>query len=257
MLAVKQGFPEENEIVICTVTKVHFHSVFVHLDEYNKSGMIHISEVSPGRIRNIRDFVKEGKVVVCKVLRVNKERNQIDLSLRRVTEMQRRNKINEMKQEQKAEKIIEYVAAKFQKTAKELYDAIAPTVLKDYPSLYSYFESVVTENLPLNLNVDKRISDELLNVIKQRIKPAEIEISGDFILKSYAPNGVEIIRTALQKANSLSESVTIKYRGAGRYHIVIKAPTYKEGEEILKKAKDVVFSDIQKLSLIHISEPRD
>ena len=74
MLLKKKGFPEEDEIVICTVTKIHFHSVFVNLDEYGRSGLIHISEVSPGRIRNLRDFVVEGKKVVCKVLRIDEER---------------------------------------------------------------------------------------------------------------------------------------------------------------------------------------
>ena len=64
MLLKKEGFPEEDELVMCTITKVQFHSVFAQLDEYDKGGMIHISEVSPGRIRNIRDFVKEGKKVV-------------------------------------------------------------------------------------------------------------------------------------------------------------------------------------------------
>ena len=85
MLLKKEGFPEEDELVMCTVTQVQFHSVFVTLDEYDKGGMIHISEVSPGRIRNIRDFVREGKKIVCKVLRVNEEKGHIDLSLRRVT----------------------------------------------------------------------------------------------------------------------------------------------------------------------------
>jgi translation initiation factor 2 subunit 1 len=41
------------------------------IEEYGKQGLIHISEVSPGRIRNIRDFVKEGKMVVCKVIKID------------------------------------------------------------------------------------------------------------------------------------------------------------------------------------------
>ncbi|MBI2651000.1 hypothetical protein HYX01_00865 [Candidatus Woesearchaeota archaeon] len=52
MLLQKKGFPEEDELVMCTVLKVQYHSVLVGLDEYGKNGMIHISEVSPGRIRN-------------------------------------------------------------------------------------------------------------------------------------------------------------------------------------------------------------
>ena len=97
MLFKKQGFPEESESVLCTVTSVQYHSVFVDIDEYGKSGMIHISEVSPGRMRNIRDFVKEGKKIVCKVLRINEEKGYIDLSLRRVNESEKRRKIDDIK----------------------------------------------------------------------------------------------------------------------------------------------------------------
>ena len=79
MLLMKQGLPEDGELVLCKVTNVQHHSVFVRMEEYGKSGMIHISEIAPGRIRNIRDYVKEGKIVVCKVLRINEERGHVDL----------------------------------------------------------------------------------------------------------------------------------------------------------------------------------
>jgi len=51
MLYQRKGIPEENEIVLCKVTKIYPNSVFVDLLEYAKPGMVHISEVSPGRIR--------------------------------------------------------------------------------------------------------------------------------------------------------------------------------------------------------------
>jgi len=68
MLLKKTGFPEDEELVLCTVTGINPHSVFCTLDEYGgRTGMIHISEVAPGRIRNIREYVTKGKKVVCKV----------------------------------------------------------------------------------------------------------------------------------------------------------------------------------------------
>jgi len=132
MLLKKQGFPEDSELVLCTVTNVQHHSVFARLDEYGKTGMIHISEVSPGRIRNLADFVKEGKVIVCKVLKVNLERGHIDLSLRRVSETQARKKKEDIKQEQKAEKIIQSLAEQLKRPAEEVYAEIAGPILKEY-----------------------------------------------------------------------------------------------------------------------------
>ena len=90
LLFRKKGLPEEEEIVICEVTKIYQNSVFANIIEYDKSGMLHISEVSPGRIRNIYDYVKVGKIIICKILSVNKEKGHVDLSLRRVTESQKR-----------------------------------------------------------------------------------------------------------------------------------------------------------------------
>ncbi len=43
MLYRREGLPEEDELVLCTVTAVQHHSVFAKLDEYAKTGMIHIS----------------------------------------------------------------------------------------------------------------------------------------------------------------------------------------------------------------------
>ena len=106
MLYRREGFPQDDELVFCTVTKIFHSSVFVVLDEYERSGMVNISEIAPGRIRNIRDYVTQDKKIVCKVLRVDAKKGHIDLSLRRVNEMERKRKLEEIKQEQKAEKII-------------------------------------------------------------------------------------------------------------------------------------------------------
>src|SRR3989344_5495422 len=111
MFYKKKDSPVESEIVLCTVKKVLPNSIFASLDEYiNKEGLIHISEIAPGRIRNIRDYVKEGKTIVCKVIRVNVERGHIDLSLRRVSTSAKSTKLNSIKQEERHEKLLETAA---------------------------------------------------------------------------------------------------------------------------------------------------
>ena len=72
---------EEGEIVLCTVDKIIGTTVFVKI-EGNGEGTITTSEIAPGRIRNLRDYVSPGRKIVCKVLRVDV--NKISLSLRRV-----------------------------------------------------------------------------------------------------------------------------------------------------------------------------
>jgi len=248
MLLKKQGFPDEDDLVMCTITKVQFHSVFAKLDEYDKSGMIHISEVSPGRIRNIRDFVKEGKKVVCKVLRINLERGHIDLSLRRVTETQKRNKVNEVKQEQKAEKILEFVAKDSKIDVKKLFDDVIVKISEKYNSLYEFFQEVSADgNTIKDASLDANISKKLEEAIKLRIKEVGVKIEGKLKLTSYASDGVEVIKVALKKAEEIGkENMSIKYLGAGSYNVVINAKNYKDAEKVLKEASEKAIDHVTK-----------
>ena len=247
MLFKKQGFPEENDLVMCTVTKVQYHSVFVDLDEYNKAGMIHISEVSPGRIRNIRDFVKEGKKVVCLVLRINTEKGHIDLSLRRVNEGQKRAKVGEIKRGQMAEKIIEFVAKKLNNDVRELYKEVSEKILTKYDSLYGCFEEVVSNECSLEkLGLEKAVANDLEEAIKQRVKEAEVKIEGRLKLVSYEPDGIDIIKEALKKAKDIGkDNFGVKYLGGGNYGIEVEAKDFKEAEKILKNVTEETLKFIK------------
>ncbi len=241
-MILKEGYPEENEIVICTVTSIQYHSVFVKVDEYKgKSGMIHISEISPGRIRNLRDYVKEGKVIVCKVLRINMQRGHIDLSLRRVNENQRRAKINSMKQEQIAEKIISYVSQNH--NLPDLYKKIAAK-LSEYESLYTFFEEVVEGSSSVDeLELDPKVAKDLEEVINQRIKPPEVLIEGNFTIQSYEPDGLEVIKKAFSK---VPEENGVKYLGGGKYYLEVRDSNYKDAEKQLTTLVDGVKKALEK-----------
>lgn len=248
MLLIKKGLPDEDELVMCTVTKVQFHSVFCNLDEYKKGAMIHISEVSPGRIRNIRDFVKEGKKIVCKVLRINQEKGHIDLSLRRVSESQRRAKVDEIKKEQKAEKIIEFVAKKNDLDLNKLFEDLSNKILEKFPTIYGFFQEVVSDSkLVESLGLDKKIAQNLEEIVKQRIKEIQVQIEGKLKLMSIEPNGIDIVKEALKKAQDKGkENISVKYLGAGTYHIRVIAKDYKEAEQILKNSTEVAIDFVGK-----------
>jgi len=246
MFYKKSGMPEEKEIVLCTITKIYHNSVFANLDEYGKSGMIHISEVSPGRIRNIREFVKEGKKVVCKVLRIDKVKGHIDLSLRRVNEAQKRKKMDDIKQEQKAEKIIEFIAKTKKQDFKELYQKISSRIFEKYEYIHQCFKDVADGNIKLeDIGIERNTAKTLTDEIIKRIKPVEVEAKGILSLTSYAPDGIDAIKNALKKAQ-LSKEIIIKYTGAGKYSISLKAPDYKTAEDLLDKSADAAIKAIEK-----------
>ncbi len=99
------GWPEPGELVVGKIDEIDDFGVFVDLDEYEDTrGLCHISEVASGWIKNVRDHVREGQTVVAKVLDVDTGSQQIDLSIKDVNEHQRKEKIQEWKNEQKADK---------------------------------------------------------------------------------------------------------------------------------------------------------
>ncbi len=244
MVEQKKGFPEEGEILQCTVTSVQSHSIFVRLDEYGINGMIHISEVAPGRIRNIRDFVMEGKSVICKVLRVNPERGHVDLSLRRVSESQKRNKINELKKEKFAEKLLEVVAENLSIDAKLLHATVSEKVKEHFYLLFECFTEVAKGVFSISeLGLEKRIADELKKVILDRLKPEVIVSKGKLTIQSYLPDGVEVVKAALKQA--ADTGAELKYFGGGVYAISCKAGNYKESEALLNKAAEKAMKYIK------------
>ncbi len=83
---------------MCTVDKIAGTVVFVTIDG-NGQGSIVLSEIAPGRIRNLRNYVVPKKRIICKVLKIS--RDYVALSLRRVTQKERKELLNQYKQEKK------------------------------------------------------------------------------------------------------------------------------------------------------------
>lgn len=247
MFFKKQGFPEEGDLVFATVTNVQYNSVFCQIEEYGKQGLIHISEVNPGRIRNIRDFVVEGKMIVCKVIKVDREKGHIDLSLRRVTEMQKRQKTDERKQEQKAEKIVETLASQIGKPAQQVYDAIAKPLLLKYEMIQYAFQDVVEAGISLESHgVPKEYVEKLETLIREKLKERAVIVSGTLFLKSYDEKGADLIKSTLIEASKINKKCSIKYLGAGAYSVDVEAKEYKDAEKILKDVLDSVQKHVGK-----------
>ncbi|MEK6856769.1 MAG: S1 RNA-binding domain-containing protein [Nanoarchaeota archaeon] len=252
MFYQKKGIPEENEIVICTVKKILPHGVFVGLDEYkDKEGLIHISEISPGRVRNIRDFVKEGKRIVCKILKINLERNHIDLSLRRVTQSQRINKNTSYKQEQKAEKILEVLSKRLEISLEEAYKIIGYSLIEKYNSLYDAYEEIIVNPKIISvLNLDKKIEKAFLELVQEKVKKKEVKILATITLSSPLSNGIVVIKDLLKKIQI--NGTKIIYLGAPKYRLTLTADDYKTAEKCLSEVESIGSSMIKDKGIFKI-----
>jgi len=244
MFYKKNGMPQEGEIILGTVKKILYHSVFVSLDEYRGlDGMVHISEISPGRIRNVRDYVKEGKQIVCKVLKVQKN-GHIDLSLRRVGTNQRINKNTEYKQEFKAEKLLKLIGKNLEKDLETMYKEIGYSLKEDYGSLNKAFERLVLEPEEIKeFNLTKKLEEELIKTVLDKIKPKEVEIRGNLSLELDTSNGITIIKKILTKLQR--GEIKITYISAPNYRVNVKASDYKTAEGLIEQLKEDAIKEIE------------
>lgn len=241
-------WPQESELVVCTVENVKDFVAFVSLDEYNgRQGLIPISEIATGWIKYIRDHIREGQKIVCKVLNVDRERGHIDLSLKDVNEHQRREKIREWKNESKARKWIGFVAEK----AGEPAESIENAILDAFGELYIVFEEIVidSDSTVKKLGLSKKAAEALVHIAHENVKIPHVEVAGVLEIMSSQPDGVSVIKSAIKKANdskTAGAEVEILYLGAPHYRIKVTASDYKKAEKALEKAAHAAIAVIEK-----------
>ncbi len=251
-----EGSPDENEIVLCQVTKIFPNSVFVKILEYGTSGMIHISEISPGRIRNIRDYVSVDRQIVCKVLRIHRDKGHIDLSLRRVNSTQRREKLDEIKHELKAEQLVKNISKRLKLKPEDLYKKITLKVFDEYSHLYLFFKEIVASKVEAKNFMDAKIAAEVEKAVRDKFKEPKIIFQGEVSLTTYHENGLEKVRETLSTIEKLSKNLTISYLGGGRFKFILVEKDIKKAESELAKVEALLEKFNDKLSTSTFSRKR-
>jgi len=73
------------QLIEGTITKLAKFGAFARIkDDDEIEGLIHISELSDGRINHPKEVVKEGQVVTLRVIRIDADKRRLGLSLKRV-----------------------------------------------------------------------------------------------------------------------------------------------------------------------------
>ncbi|RBI60992.1 translation initiation factor IF-2 subunit alpha [Halomicrococcus sp. NG-SE-24] len=236
------GWPDTGELVVGKIDEIEDFGVFVDLEEYeDKRGLVHVSEVASGWIKNVRDHVSEGQTVVCKVLDVDTSSQQIDLSLKDVNEHQRSDKIQDWKNEQKADKWM--TLAFGEDMSDDLYGRVANELLSEFGSIYDGFEQAAIHG-PEALtatDLDDEEVESLVATARENVSVPYVTVTGYVDLQSSASDGVDAIKEALQAAEGNGEipdevELDVTYVGAPEYRIRVKAPNYKTAEAQLEES---------------------
>ena len=244
----RTDFPEVGELVVCSVQNVKNFGAFVTLDEFSgREGFIHVRDVATGWVKYIRDHIREGQKVVCRVLGVDSEKGHIDLSLKQVNDHQRREKVQEWKNEKKADKLLEMAAKKLDKTHEEAYAEIGDRLIEEFGSLYGALEETASDPAVLkSLGIDKKWVSAISSLANESIQLPSVSIDGVLEISNPAPDGIDLIRDSLKAGiEGVEEDVNVHYLGAPRYKITVTAEDYKAAEEELKSVVDRIVSSIE------------
>ncbi len=232
---------EVGDTVLCTVDRIVGTTVFVTIED-NGEGSIVFSEIAPGRIRNIRDYVVPKKKIVCKILRISGDR--IDLSLRRVSQKEQK----ELREKDKLEKSYESI---IRSAIGNRADNVLDEITKK-EKVFDFLQEAKTNPKELEKLVGSEDARKILEIINSQQKQKKGVVKKEIILRSTAPKGVEIIKEILGKI----EGTEIKYLSAGKYSLKREDHDIKEADQKLReiletiekksKSKDIFFSITKK-----------
>jgi translation initiation factor 2 alpha subunit (eIF-2alpha) len=215
---------EVGDIVICIVDRIIGTTVFVKIDGTSIEGSIVTSEIAPGRIRNLRDYVVPKKRIVCKVLRISGLGN-MDLSLRRVTQKEKKEAIEKSAAEKSYKSILKSIL-------KENAEKVLQEILKE-DDLPSFLEEAKANPEKLERLIGKDDAKKILDVLKIEKKKKTI-IKKEIHMTTTKPNGITLIKKVLE----IFKGVNAKYIAAGKYSLEVESNDVKIADKQLRELID-------------------
>ncbi len=237
------NYPKRHDLVICRVTKIDQHSASCDVIEYKTIGLIHASEVAKRWVRDIREFLKEGQYIVCKVMDVDRRTNTIILSAKRLSKEEGDRKLNEFKREKKSEKVLELIAKNLNKTLDQAYAEVGYTLQNEFGSLTKAFK-MAEENQEIfrKRELPEKWKSEILVFIEKNASQKIHELRVALKLISYKENGVEVIKKTL----SAVKGYEVKYISAPNYMLVGTGKNYKELKSKMTAEAESITGEISK-----------
>ena len=237
------AWPEEGELLICTVRSVKENGAYLNLEGYEgRTGFVFIGEVASGWVKNIGTHLREGQRVVAKAIQVKRSKERIELSIKSVSDERKRATLQAWKNRKRASQIMRVAAERVgweeQRTAE-----VCDEMREIFGTLYGALEEcAMSENALSEVGFTGDWMNVVTELAVENIVPPFVEIRGEFDLQVWGPEGVNAIRETLLAAEACAvglEEVTLTchYDGAPHYRVDIRAPDYQAAESVWEAAQ--------------------
>lgn len=229
--------------MLAVIKKIMPYGAFCTLPEYNNlEAFLHVSEVAPRWIKNIHEFISEGQRHVVKVHHIDREKNQVDISIKRVNEEEKKRKLEMVQNEKRGTKLLELSLAAAK--APVTIDAARKEIEANFDDLYAAFKemSLKGEDALKKVELPKALKAKMVEVAQKSIKKPVVEVGAVVDLVCYSADGLE----TLKKALSVEKGVEVSYLGAPHYKLLLSSPDYKSGQKRLENVLEHIKSYAQK-----------
>ena len=246
----RKDFPHKGDLVLGTVKEISNIMVKVELDEYeNAYGIIPIDEISHKRIKNVKEVVDIGKKIVCLVLDSDPANRLATLSLKRVSEGQKRLKIYQYKREQTAYNLLLLLSKQENIPVEKLHDDIVYKILSKDKLLHQVWEEVFIEGREVleKYEIPKEYVDTLYKIIKEHFNVPKYVRKGYIEMYTLASDGIDRLKKILLELEKLG--LDIKYAGAPRYYFKLEHYNPRELDRIYKKMEETIESMAEQLDI--------
>ncbi|MEZ0393605.1 MAG: translation initiation factor IF-2 subunit alpha [Desulfurococcaceae archaeon] len=245
----RRELPEVGEYVIVSVQQVFEYGAYVSLEEYGgKRAFLPWSEVSTKWVKDIREVVREGQRAVARVIRVDRRKGEVDVSLKRVPDNERRRKMMWWKRYLKGCKVVEEVAQKLGKSPEQAYSEVIWKLEDAYGEPLTALEESVLRG-PAALK-EAGVPDEwigpLIEEAKRHVSVRMVKLRIFVMARTLEKGGVLKIKELL---NLEGEGVRVYVASAPRYVVEVEAPDYQTAEANMKKIEEELRSRASKLGL--------
>lgn len=222
---------EEDDLVLCKVEKVTNTIISVTLQN-NQEGTIVSSEIAPGRIKLMRQYVVPNKQIVCKILKI--DGNRIHLSLRRVSSKEKKEVLQLFKQSQAIKVAFRQILGDKEKLVKE-------KILKNFTDLTDFINSAQKDKSLIAKYIPKNKQDAIKKITEKKRKKTELK--QNIKIKCIENDGIIRIKKIFALSN---KNVSITYISAGNFKLKLTVKDFKQGkkemskiiEELEKRAKE-------------------
>ncbi len=244
-MIVAKELPASGEVVLVKINKIMPHGAYCSLIEYNVDAYLPISEVASGWIKNIHEFIKEGQREVAKVVFIDPSKRALDVSLKKITSKQKKDKIGEYNSEKRAEQLFSKALSKL--SGAELAD-IKSRLSQKFQTYADVINAAYENHDLLKGTMSTEAANLLVEIAKKNIKPKSYTVAYRFEVK--ALNGKGNINT-LKEAFGLVQKagVSVLYEGAPHYKFTATNKSYPEAEDMIKKSNSILSQFSGKLSV--------